>query len=155
MDPLGTNLLINMDPPELILLQNLDSPDKFGPPLELILLRNKNPQNLFHCNIWTNSIWTTPLELILLRDKDLWNLLCLQGYRNHLKHTEWHIQDSYLLHYSSSLISIFSLSLSISILSGIAVILSATAATASFVQLIYVFCSWKIKKVMSFTHAVN
>ena len=48
LGPPGTNLPMDMYPLEL-LLQNLDHP------LELILLRNKDPWNLFHCNIWTPS----------------------------------------------------------------------------------------------------
>ena len=39
---------MNMYPLELV-LQNLEHP------LELVLLRNKDPWNLFHCNIWTPS----------------------------------------------------------------------------------------------------
>ena len=44
---------------ELISLQNLPPLDKFGPPLELDLLTNKDLRNLFYCKFWT------PLATIL------------------------------------------------------------------------------------------
>ena len=90
--PPGTNLLINTDPLELILLQNLDPPLKnLDHPMELILLINKDPGTYFTATFGPpppTTIWTTPLELILLINKDH-------------DDSEWRIQLSRLPHYSS------------------------------------------------------